>query len=783
MPGKSAFSELLKQHRRAAGYSQEALAERSGLSARAIAALEQGSRRAPYRDTVKALGDALGLSGDESAQLEKVAASARGRPRQEAPRIPVPLTSFIDRAEVGTILELLLEHHLLTVTGSGGVGKTRVAVEVARRFEERFDQTWFIDLLPIRDWSMLAPYIAARLNISVSGGDALSTIVRELSLQRAFLVLDNCEHLVAETATVLATLVRDCRQLTVLVTSREALGLVAESVFRLPPMNIEGATELFVARARTQDRSLFFDTERLEIAAEICKELDRIPLAIELAASRLPTLGFAELRKRLKSAAADGSRDLPVHHQTIVDTIRWSYDLLADLDRLVFERLSVFIGGFTLAAAEAVCAGESVQAAAIADIVPRLVRKSLIDAELIGTSTRYRFLETIRSFAWERLSQKGDVASVMLRLIEWLRDEALRLGTWYQSPEAVTVLRRELDNLVTSASWTISTGDAAAMVAAADALMNFSNAVFGTRRHEEIRQLIFGLLDRLRDSEHPEVVGLLICRTPAFLTFEEVPQLAARAIPLLISTGHRPEAATLHSRAAHCEIELGNAQAAEEHLSAGALLLTQEERTQSNYGIHFSVECAYVRSVLQDFAGARAAAADLVIPPGHLQPRIVFAEIEFREGHFQKALQMLEEPKRGLAAYPCGHPLRIMVFGNAAKYALLLGDARAAEVDLRQALVDVLDTSDHAQMFSSVFVQIASYAAVFAAKAGRLELAARLLGACDASSNPSNLDVDRHPIELAAPFLTSLSPEQAKALHGLGAGEDLYELIEEFLAA
>jgi predicted ATPase/DNA-binding XRE family transcriptional regulator len=783
MPGKSAFSELLKQHRRAAGYSQEALAERSGLSARAIAALEQGSRRAPYRDTVKALGDALGLSQNECAQLEEVAASARGRPRQEASSIPAPLTSFIERAEVGTILELLLEHRFLTVTGSGGVGKTRVAVEVARRFEERFDQTWFIDLLPIRDRSMLAPYIAARLNISVSGGDALSTIVRELRSRRAFLVLDNCEHLVAETATVLATLVRDCRQLTVLVTSREALGLVAESVFHLPPMNIEGATELFVARARTQDRSLFFDSERLEIAAGICKELDRIPLAIELAASRLPALGFAELRKRLKSGTTlAGSRDLPVHHQTIVDTIRWSYDLLADVDRLVFERLSVFIGGFTLAAAEAICADESVPATAIGDIVPRLVRKSLIDAELIGTSTRYRFLETIRSFAWERLLQRGDVASTMLRLVEWLRDEALRLGTWYQSPEAVTALRQELDNLVTSASWTISTGDAATMVAAAYALMNFSNAVFGTRRHEEIRQLIFGLLDRLRDSEHPEAIGLLICRTATFLTFEEVPQLAARAIPLLISTGHRPEAATLHSRAAHSEIELGNGQAAEEHLSAGGLLLTQEERTQSNYGIHFSVECSYVRSVLADFTGARAALADLVIPPGYLQPRIVFAEIEFREGHFQKALQLLEEPKRGLAAYPPGHPLRIMIFGNAAKYALLLGDARTAEIDLRQALADVLDTSDHAQMFSSVFVQAASYAAVFAAKGGRLELAARLLGACEASSNPSNLDVDRHPDELAAPLLTSLSPEQAKALRDLGAREDLYDLIEEFLA-
>src|SRR5580704_1110293 len=260
MPGKSAFSDLLKQHRRAAGYSQEALAERSGLSVRAIAALEQGSRRAPYRDTVTALGDALGLSENERAQLEEAAASARGRPRYEAAGLPAPLTSFIERLELGDISRQLLENRLLTVTGSGGVGKTRVAIEVAHRIEESFDRVWFIDLLPVRDTSMLELHIAARLNVSVSSGEGLSAIVRELRSQHSLLVLDNCEHLIAETATLLAALLRDCSQLTVLVTSREALGLVAELVFRLPPMNAAAATELFVARARAQDRSLFFDT-------------------------------------------------------------------------------------------------------------------------------------------------------------------------------------------------------------------------------------------------------------------------------------------------------------------------------------------------------------------------------------------------------------------------------------------------------------------------------------------------------------------------------------------
>jgi len=782
---KSAFSELLKRHRRAAGYSQEALAERSGLSARAIAALEQGSRRGPYRETVTVLSDALCLSKDERAHLEEAAASARGRARKVASILPAPLTSFIERSELGEILGLLCAHRLLTVTGSGGVGKTRVAIEVARRLEESFDQTWFVDLLTVRDATMLAPYITARLNVSVSGGDALDEIVRQVGSQHALLVLDNCEHLIAETTTIIATLLRDCPHLTVLVTSREALGLVAEVVFRLPPMNAAAATELFVARARTQDRSLFFDAERLAIAAEICKELDRIPLAIELAASRLSTLGFAELRKRLKSGTTlAGNRDLPVRHQTIVDTIRWSYDLLSDVDRLLFERLSVFIGGFTLAAAEAVCADESVPGTVIADSVLRLVQKSLIDAELIGTSTRYRFLETIRSFAWERLSQRGDDARTMQRLTEWLGDQARTLETSL-SQETLARLRAELDNVASALRWAVGTADAEAIVAAAEVLIGFRSVWYGTGRHVEVRLVVFRLLDQLRDDENPEVVGLLVSAIAPYLTIEELTALSARAIPLLCATGHGSLAAYVHSRAAQAECVRGNAEAAEAHLVAGAALLTAEERRRTRTGFAFSTNCAYVRCVLMDFAGARAALQDLVIPIGdsyEIEAGIVLAEIEFREEHFEKALQVLEEAKRAFARYSAPQPLRMMIFGNAAKCAVILGDARTAENDLRQALADILNAPDRAGLFATVVLGYARYAALLAAKAGRVELATRLLSACETSTNPSSLDVDGRPLDLVTPFLKSLSPGRAKELRTLGAGEDLFDLIEEFLA-
>src|SRR5271156_1357063 len=223
VPAKSTFSEMLKRYRHAAGCSQEALAERSGLSVRAISALEQSSRRGPYRETVTALADALHLSGEERAGLEEAAANARGRSGKDASVLPAPLTTFIERPEVTEISELLPEHRLVTIPGSGGVGKTRVAVEVARRIEETFDQTWFVDILLVRDPNMLAPYIAARMSTTATSSDPVPTIARVIGSQHALLVLDNCEHLIDETATILAALLRNCQKLTVLVTSRESL--------------------------------------------------------------------------------------------------------------------------------------------------------------------------------------------------------------------------------------------------------------------------------------------------------------------------------------------------------------------------------------------------------------------------------------------------------------------------------------------------------------------------------------------------------------------------------
>jgi predicted ATPase/DNA-binding XRE family transcriptional regulator len=498
IPADSTFAELLRKHRRAAGYSQEALAERSRLSARAIAALEQGNRRAPYRDTVTALGNALGLSPNERADLEEAAASARGRPRQATPGLPPSLTSFIDRAEVTEIAALLPKHRLLTITGSGGVGKTRVALEVARRLAQAHHNIWFADLLPIRNGQQLLAHIAAHLEIRVDGELDEIAIARHLRPYRTYLVLDNSEHIILESASLVGFLLRECPSLTVLVTSREPLGHSAEVTFRLPPMNEATAIDLFITRAKAADRSIGFNAQRLAVVADICKDLDYIPLAIELTASRVPALGFDELRKRLKGGVLfAGGRDLPARHQTMSATISWSFELLTELDRVLFQRLSVFIGGFTLAMAEAVCADAELPIDSIADGVLRLLQKSLIERELIATSTRYCFLESIRSYAWQQLSKTAEVNGMMLRLLGWLIEEA-RLLAQRPSLELVETFRAELDNLTACVNWAIAMGDARTTVAAAWVLIGFRAAYEGTSRHGEMRMLGHAALEQLQ---------------------------------------------------------------------------------------------------------------------------------------------------------------------------------------------------------------------------------------------------------------------------------------------
>lgn len=777
------FGELLRGYRRAAGYSQEGLAERAGLSVGAIAALEQGIRRAPHRDTVDALANALAMPGTELRQFEDAAAQARRRQRRDDSNLPASLTSFIERNEVNELHTLLADHRLLTITGSGGVGKTRIAIEVARRTEHLFDETWFVDLLPLRDGNLVRTQIAARLNVAVHGDDGLSEIVHRLRSRRALLVMDNCEHIVADAALVIEKLLRRCTTLTILSTSREALAVPGELAYRLPSMDLRIASDLFVERAREADPIWHPDAPRLALVREICKELDGIPLAIELAASRVSTLGLEALRARLKSGINfTGGRGVEDRHQTMGATIAWSHDMLSDAEKALFRRLSVFMGGFTLDAAQDICSEQSLSADAVADALSQLVRKSLINVEHIGTSIRYRFLEPIRLFGWDRLLESGELERTMLRFIEWLKQRAAILDA-DPPPQLQADERVELDNVRFAVRWAESMIEHPAIVSAADVLIGFRNVWFGVGREMEFRILAFSLLERLDETKWPDLVGRLVHAVAGFLTGPELLQLSERAIPLLVATGHRARAADLHARCASAECMRGDAASAERHLAEGEALLDANSR-RTRAGFSFASHGAYVRCLLKNYAGARALLDRLEVPrdePFEVDLQVLYALIEFNEGRAESAIDILKNAKPGLERHSNAKHLAILVCGNLAGCYMSLGNTQAAEEELHEALEAAVDMRD--LWLTTGIADLGRYAAFFAATSERVDLAARLVGACDQLRNPATLEDNDTSRDLAMKAIHErASAERADMLRRSGAAEDLYGLLEEYLA-
>jgi predicted ATPase/DNA-binding XRE family transcriptional regulator len=785
MPALPAFSEILRVQRRAAGYSQEELADRAGLSVGAIGSLEQGLRRAPHRDTVRSLADALGVSESGRRQLEEAAARARGRQPRGDSGLPLSLTSFIERHEMEELKALLNEHRLLTITGSPGIGKTRIAIELARRCESLYDETWFVDLLPVRGDNLVADQVALRLEVAAGGIDPLPKIIHRIGSRHNLLVIDNCEHVVADVASVVEKLLRSCSQLTVLTTSREALTLSAELGYRLPSMGANDASDLFVARVQQVDPTWSVDAERFAVVAEICKKLDGIPLAIELAASRVSTLGLEVLRARLKGGITlNGNRDLPARQRTMTATIAWSYDLLSDVEALLFRRLSLLVGGFTLEAAEHLGSDESKSAEATADALSNIVHKSLINVDHIGTSMRYRFLEPIRTFALERLTHAGDLENTMLRLVELLGRKAAVLGS-SQSPEAIAEGCLELDNVRAAVTWALSGANYAAIASAANIVTGFGSSWYRSNRKSDARILGLALLGRLDDRQSPETVGRLIrCISPT-ITGVELLTLAPRAIPLLKEAGCPEGAAYLHVRIAEIECNRGNTVAVEANLASVAALLNTPELRRTRSGLAAGVQSANLRSKLNDFSGARACLQQMEIPPGNrfeVDVNIVLAGIEFREGHVEKAIDLLQQSLPKLDRHPNENHLAVMIFTNLAEYLLSIEDTRGSEDALCKSVHHVL-TERHLGLLY-VAAMCARLAAAIAGQSGRASLAVRLLASSDAADERGGR-VSEHQVvaEIAANAIAEqLSRERIEQLRVQGAGEDVYALLEEFLA-
>ena len=477
--------------------------------------------------------------------------------------LPAPTLGLIGRADVVRQLrDLLSAYRTVTLTGPGGIGKTTLAIEVARGALDSFDRgAWLVELAVISDPDFVPSAVASLLGLNPTGGMISSeTVARAIGGQQLLLVLDNCEHVIDAVAELAETITRNCPRTTVLATSREVLRIDGEYVYRVPPLDVpladEGtpddllrhsAVELFIARTGALRSDFQPQIDDLSTIAAICRHLDGIPLAIEFAAARAAALGLAEVASHLDDRfrfLTGGRRTALPRHQTLRATLDWSYDLLPDPEQLLLRRLAVFSAGFTLDAAAAVMGNTT--PSTVAEGMANLVAKSLVTRDGSVPAGRWRLLETIRIYAREKLAEAGELEPARRNHAVFFRDlfgAAGPSGQLQLPAEHIAHYSPEIDNVRTALDWAFSArGDAEIAVTltivAVPLWMQLSLM-------EECRERVDQALEALRGLPEPE-------------TRHEMRLQAARAVSLMFTKGLVPEVAAAAARSRELAESVGS---------------------------------------------------------------------------------------------------------------------------------------------------------------------------------------------------------------------------------
>jgi predicted ATPase/class 3 adenylate cyclase len=395
--------------------------------------------------------------------------------------LPVQLTSFIGREkEMEEIKQSVLAHRLVTLTGVGGTGKTRLSLQIAADVVDQFrDGVWFVELAPISDPNLISQAIFSCLGIPEQPGQTILQLLLDyLRAKKLLLVLDNCEHLIAACAELVDTLLSNAHAIKIITTSREALGISGEMIWPVPSLSLPDgrqvptiaqlsqyeAVQLFIERAMLIQSHFQITNANAPAIAQICFRLDGIPLAIELAAARVKGLSLEQIASRLDDRfrlLTGGNRTALPRQRTLQATIDWSYRLLSEEESMLLRRVSIFAGGWTLEAAEQVCASEELTSDQILDLLLHLVDKSLVVAKTEEIHPRYYLLETIRQYAQEKMDDSGESSLVRDRHLEYFRSVAEKARPHFRDAEQFVWLDRfetELENVRAALTWALQGG-------------------------------------------------------------------------------------------------------------------------------------------------------------------------------------------------------------------------------------------------------------------------------------------------------------------------------------
>jgi predicted ATPase/DNA-binding XRE family transcriptional regulator len=737
----ASFGELLRQYRSAGGISQEYLAARARLSREAVSALERGARRAPYRATVVLLADALGLSAEQRAALELAAAHGRARTASESPTPGEPrnnlllqLTSFVGRErELGDLTALLANHRLVTVTGSGGIGKTRIALEVAARIlPSRGDEIWFIDLSALSDGILTASKIASVMKIVFDAhGEPAVELARSLCDRKLVLVLDNCEHVITHVAEVARAILQTCPTVTIFATSRERIGIVGEATYRIASLPESTAVSLFTDRAVLVEPLFRLTPERAEIVADICRHLDGIPLAIELTAARLPAFGLSGLRERLGET----------RQRTMRATIEWSYNLLSEPERVLLRRVAVFSGGLTLEAAEAVCVGETLEAATVPDVLSSLVDKSLINVVIEEDAVRYVLLETIRVFALGQLDAAGETSILTRRHGRWAADFAGRAeGTYLGMTQSAWLAQclPEFDNMRAAIVWALRSGAEDDTVIAGRIAGGLRALWYMSGNYYECERWVEGALERIDDARHPRVVVGLLHASILLRSGFVAPESIERAATLYERLGDRLGAEAVYTALASNLVERGRCEEAERAMVGASEIFKEKELRHGPRYAGFLNLRAFLRLRQERFEEGRADIDELAAL-GERSGDETFLLLAARwralyaycVGDIARAIQLAEKTLDRMSGLPPAlSQLHDRVLCDLAGFRLVVGDIDGAESAGKQSLSHA---RDNRREFNSADPRTTELLAAVAAVRSRPRDAALLTGFVDAS--------------------------------------------------